>query len=229
MSYQSAQIRTVDWATFNQQFAWKQGDHLSIVGPTNSGKSTLLFSLLNRRKYVTVLATKPEDDTLARFIKKERYRTTPIWPPKEHSYHNVLWPKYNSPADKGKQIKVFARALEDMFVDRGWCVVADELWYLSNVLGLDELLQAYWSQGRSIGLTLAGATQRPRHVPLMMYSQATHLFFYKTGDGTDRKRLGEIGSVDTRLVENTIGRLPFRTFLYINAATGDMMISKVQL
>jgi hypothetical protein len=222
-------VETIDWNSFLSRFRWHQGDHLSIIGPTNSGKTTLLLKLLYKRDYVTIIGTKPEDDTLSNFRKVHKeYQITPVWPPAQASYRNILWPKYTQPGDENKQRRAIDYALRSMFTDRGWCVVADEIWYLSNVLKLDGLLQSYYLQGRSIGLTLAGATQRPRGVPLEMYSQATHLFLFRTGDDYDRQRLGEIGMANTRLIRDTLETLPFRTFLYVNAATGEMCISRVQ-
>ena len=57
----------VPWEMFEEQFAWRQDQHVGMIGPTDSGKSTLMFNILNRRKYVALFATKPSDRVLAEF------------------------------------------------------------------------------------------------------------------------------------------------------------------
>jgi len=42
--------------------------------------------------------------------------------------------------------------------------------------------------------------QRPFHVPRIVLSSATHAYFARTYDAGDRKRLTELGSIDSREV-----------------------------
>jgi len=228
-------MENLDWNSFLHQFRWFQGEHLSIIGPTGSGKTTLLLNLLHCRKSVVIFATKPEppkdeleSNTLALYAKKERYTKVSVWPP-GNTRKVVLWPSFVRPGDEARQKKVFTRALMDIFVSRGWCVAVDELWYHTNRLGLNDLFETYWSQGRELGLTIAAATQRPSHISLMFYSEPKHFFFYRLRNPNDRKRISEIASIDHKAVQEKVMRLPDHYFLYLHAPSGRMIQSRVEL
>ena len=49
----------VEWDDFMKYvFDWQQSQHVGLIGPTESGKSTLQYAILPKRKYVTFFATK---------------------------------------------------------------------------------------------------------------------------------------------------------------------------
>jgi hypothetical protein len=114
----------------------------------------------------------------------------------------------------------------EMFIAGGWTVYVDEAYYFSKVLKFDDLLKIYWTQARSNDVTLVAATQRPRDVPLLMYDQATHLFFFRFRDKRDLDRLSEIGWLDGKQIKETVSTLNQHDFLYINNVTGEMCISR---
>src|SRR5260221_12136900 len=49
----------LDWEVFRQEFLWKQNQHLGIVGPTEQGKTNLVYHLLDQRDYVVYPAHVP--------------------------------------------------------------------------------------------------------------------------------------------------------------------------
>lgn len=206
---------------------WKQGEHISIIGPTGSGKTFLGLKLLPIRDYVSIFASKPRDDLLKSWGKRNRYTTIKEWPPSHIDKRVILWPPYKGPKDKLKQAFVFQRAIHEQFHAGGWTMFVDEAFYW-QMLGLSEELEAVWIQGRSIKLSLVAATQRPKGVPLLMYDQPSHLFFFRFSDENDLKRIGGIGWLDRKEIQQSVSRLERYEFLYIYVPNGEMMISRVE-
>jgi hypothetical protein len=116
-----------------------------------------------------------------------------------------------------------------MFTQKHWAINADEVSYIGNDLRLEPLLKLIWQQGRAIGLSLVAGTQRPVHVPLLIYDQSTHLFFFRDNDETNLRRIGGIGWLNAREIREAVARLPKYYFLYVNTRTGEMKISKKQI
>ncbi|MBT2400634.1 hypothetical protein [Streptomyces sp. ISL-100] len=224
----------LQWADFLDQFVWDQGEHVTFVGKTGSGKTTLAQQLLPRRDFVVALATKPSgrDKTMTALIRRERYKRIKEWPPPTvigaKSQRVVLWPEFRRPEDIANQQVVLDKALRDIFAAGGWTVFADELFYLCKFLGMSRLFEVFWSQARSIGISIVGGTQRPAWVPLMAYSQCTHLFLYKTTDEADLKRIGGIGGLDNKLIREVAAGLPKYHALYVNLRDGELMTTKAE-
>src|SRR5690606_28106209 len=101
--------------------------------------------------------------------------------------------------------------------------------YLNNDLRLEPLLKLIWQQGRSIGLSLVATTQRPVNVPLFMYDQSTHLFFFRDNDEANLRRIGGIGWLNARQIRETVAKIPKHYFLYVNTRDGRMIVSKKEI
>lgn len=224
----------ISWSDFlDKRFYWEQGEHVSLIGPTGGGKTTLGLSLLHRRKLVCIIATKPRDDTVTGFMSKNRdYRKISHWGQRhELDKRVVLWPPYTDSEPKAimaKQRSTVNEALGSMFRTGKWCVFADEVRYLTNNLALKEWADLYWLQGRSIKLSIVAATQRPAWVPLEMYSQATHLFFWKDNDERNLKRIAGLGSMNPRDVAKEVRSLDRHEVLYINTRSDDMLRTRME-
>lgn len=224
---------TAEWDQLQQHLLsnWKQGEHVTIIGPTGCGKTTLESRALGARDYVVVLVSKIHDDTLSKqfpgFTRIEK------WPPRFHEDKVLLWPR----VDKCKTIRevyqkqhdVFKDALDHIFKERNWCVVFDEQHYLCTKLGLQPENEMFLHQGRSSGLSIVNGAQRPAWVPLVTYSSATHAFIYNTNTRSDFKRLADMGGTDTLELEYNIRQLSKHEFVYVNTRTGDLIRSQVKL
>jgi hypothetical protein len=221
---------------------YRPGEHVSFVGKTQSGKTTLAFQLLDATATpalpVVVLVMKPKDATPERWGRTlgiKRVRTWP--PPTAHPWAPqkprgwLLWPKMGDiRRDADELAEQFDNALSDSYSrtakKRGGdrIVFADEVVGLAAELGLRAELDAVWMRGSSMGLGLWAATQRPFYAPLNMYSQAVHLFLHRDPDKNNRDRLKNIGGVDPKLIESVMTQMQEHQFLYIRRTDYTMCV-----
>lgn len=213
---------TVTWEDFTSTFRWRQGEHLLVVKPTGGGKSTLLGALLPFQKAsaIVVLVTKVYDETLIKqFPKREGWYRVEEWPPPRYADKVLLWPRPGKTVRETVLIqrRVFRDALDRIFLERGWTVVFDEEHYVCETLGLSAEVAMFHHQGRSSGLTVVDGIQRPKYVPLITFSSATHAFIGNTTDRDDLKRLADLGGVDAKVLAQEAMSLDYYEFLYVPA------------
>lgn len=220
-----------DWGPFYRRFManWRQGEHVSIVGPTGCGKTTCLAKIIPARDYVVVLVTKVHDTTIKRdfpgFERIERWSDR-----KAYQKKILLWPKPEKEmrATYTKQREVFQDALNEIFLDRNWCVVFDEQHYVCKQLGLEPENAMLQHQGRSSGLSIVNGTQRPAWVPLITFSGSTHNFLWRTTLDSDLKRLSDIGGIDRRELAQNMLQLDKHEFVYVDSRKGLAIRSQVE-
>jgi energy-coupling factor transporter ATP-binding protein EcfA2 len=217
----------VPWDVFVNTFQWAQGEHVGLVGPTGQGKTTLLMNLLPLRDHVAIFATKPRDPSMDRLI-QTGYMVLPKWEnvPTSRAPRRIIWPNARRIDAESEQRRVFKHAFAQAYRETGWAIVLDEGYYISKVLGLGNEMRAVWTQGRSLGLSFVVATQRPRWVPLEMYDQSTHLFFWRENDDENLKRLSGLGAAPSGLVRTIIENLDQFQVLYVNTRNGRMVRTK---
>lgn len=221
------------WAEFRESFDWKQGDHVSIVGPTGSGKSTFALALLPRRDYTAVFATKPRDRTLDALVRDHGYRRMRDWTPRPGEKRVLLWPKLTQAHQWREARPTYERALERIYTAGNWCVCLDEARVVCDerrpFLGLAPYLRLLWTQGRSLGVSIVAGTQRPAWVPPEMFDQATHLVFFKDGSATNLKTIGGLVGLDDRTIREGVPALDDHELLYVNARDGRIARTRVEL
>lgn len=206
--------------------SYRPGDHVTILGPTDSGKTYLSYQLLDRicrpSLPAVVMCMKPRDNTVRQWTETLGLRLVRSWPPPPNPFHAnprgwTVWPKhtFDIERDDDMMAEVFRATIRDSYKRGNRILFADEVVGLAEELHLAKLLQGVWMRGRSMGTGLWAASQRPAYVPLHAYSQAAHLFLAYDPDLNSRKRFSEIGGIDPRVVLETTANLPERHFMYI--------------
>lgn len=201
---------------------WRQGEHLTLIGPTGSGKTTIALQLLDVMPFVSIIGTKQEDDTLQDFYKKHKrdanaYRLMKEYKGPIHDDRLIIWPKLQKDAGNIEPQRIpIKNSLNRMFFETGWSVFADELWVLSKRLGLTTILESYWSQGRSSGLSIIGCCQRPAFVPRMAFSEPRYLLIGQMEDGRDVETVSEGTNLNKKALASEVNQLTRHSFLFYN-------------
>lgn len=231
MAQFSTNAPRIPWNEFQPWLVanWKAGEHVSLIGPTGLGKTTMLMNMLPMHPFVTVFATKPRDKTMDALIEHDGYVRFDRWPngldPVQFP-RRVIWPDATRLDSAAVQKEVFADAFAKVYREGGWTLALDETWYVDDILGLGKEIKTYLLQARSLDISLVSAFQRPAWVPRELYSSSTHLMFWRTNDETDLRSLSGIGFRSAQLIRDVVSDLDLYQVLYINSRTGFMCRTK---
>lgn len=216
---------------FLAEFTWRQGEHVTVIGPTGSGKTVLARQLLRRRDFVVVLGVKNRDPELYEPFQREGYVVTDTFDPEpeDGETHLIFRPRLTAPTAEARnaQRNAFSEALTEIFLAGRWCVYADDIQYMTSNLRLSTEFENLWILGRSEQISVYASSQEPVDIPVMAYGFATHLFLFRNPDLYRARRMAELTGTSRAVVQRTILRLPKYEFLYVNKDTGHMVRSKV--
>jgi energy-coupling factor transporter ATP-binding protein EcfA2 len=218
----------LSWKEFQETFSWNQGEHVTMIGTTGSGKTTLAREILPTRSYVVVFGVKRRDDTLDDF-RRDGYLRIKDWGHNGIGNRLILWPEIRGAGHTDEQRRVFIDAMDAIYRQGGWCIVSDETSYLDDVLGMEKWIKFILQQGRASGVSMVNMTQRPAFIPLACYDQATHLFLWRDNDRRNLQRVGEMAGNARHVVEREVAELRRREVLYLNKDSGDRVRTIVEV
>lgn len=224
----------------------KPGDRVSIIGPSEAGKTVLSYQLLDATTSPqlpgVVLVMKPEDETVDEWDRRLGFKRIATWPPPTSIFESrkprgwTLWPTHSTDfgATNLNMYHQFREAFLGIYWHRkirrwkklqGMILLADELAGLDDELGMELEIKMMYSRGRTMKAGIWGATQRPVDVPRLAYSSANHLFLAYMPDEADRRRFGEIGGgVDSKMIEQICLELPQYWWLYVRRKDRSLCI-----
>jgi hypothetical protein len=207
----------VPWSVLGPDFtqAWSGADparghaeHLEIVGPSGSGKTHLMLTMLQDhyrhqeaarqaegrehiRTGAVLVVTKADDDIFRKLgwpvvSSADDIRDTNV----------VYWPRTGK---TGTDRRAWHDARVQRLLNRLWrpkantLVAFDEVGYVESLSGeLRAIVQQYWREGRSLGITVLAMKQRPQGALRDMHSETSWTAVFKPKDRSDAERFAEL-------------------------------------
>lgn len=228
-----ARIPRVKWSRLRWFFIdqWQPGEHLSVIGPTGSGKSYVAVDLLKarasrRNAHVLALATKRRDETMTDLGWPIITEWPPTWDQRE-GRRLILWPPYGKAStDVARKKQIFTDALDAVLEEGGWTVYLDEAVYFTETLRMRPILDEYWNTARSAGITVVAASQGVSWVPRAALTQQQWLIAFRFSDEETLADVARVAGSRNRY-RDVLGSLREFEFLLVRTRTGEAYISKV--
>jgi hypothetical protein len=197
---------------------WMPGEHVSLIGLTGSGKSTLGSRLLEDRQFVLILRTKADDVKYPHTVKITKAEQ--LKDPRVERFVLEPYP------DQAIQRKEISRALDMVWQMGGFTVYVDETLYVDNELGCRPLLNRLLTQGRNPGkISVICAMQRPVQVTRFAIGESTHVICFGL-EGRDAKIVGETTS--PRLAK-AVTQLSRHAFCHYYVPTREIFAGRLNL
>lgn len=227
------------WETLRRRLAaeWKPGEHWTLLGPTGTGKTHAALTLASLSAYTLVIVTKRQDPLMRELLGRGDYRLVRdlredvIWTESGEPLYPrlIFWPQAPEKASARQRVAIQAAEIRKAldWADRtgGWTVLIDELMWAANNLKLERELESLYFQARTQGVSVIGAAQRPRQVPLLALNQSTYLLIWQTSDSQDIERLRELSAGFPRhLIERSVMTLSRSEHeaLFVDAARQEL-------
>lgn len=218
----------------DSRWLYRAGGHVTFLAPTQQGKTTWAYELgdisAHPKLPMLSLIMKPRDKVPREALARLGHPILQSYPPprwrrwKDRPAGWGLWPKRTGKVrvDNIMLQERFGAALDHVYNKGNTIVFADEGVGLTQILKLSPEMIALWTQGAGMGAGLWTASQKPSHMPTWAYNQAEDLFLGPEPDARNRKRFGEIGGVDPKIVEAAVMELDRFQWIHIRR-TGTRM------
>jgi hypothetical protein len=232
----------IPWSEIGPEFVtvWGRADpadpqpeDIEIVGPKGSGKTHLLATMLQDRAIARdtpeiLIMTKPDDKVPA----KLGWPITDNWRGVTENRQVIYWPRT---ALIGNARRAHHEHKIRDLLDRLWqpeantLIAFDEIGFVESLSSdLKAILQMYWREARSQGISIAAMKQRPQGVQRDMHSESMWTASFKPKDRGDLERFAELfGSKrDWMPVFDSLDMMA-REFILRHSRTGQAVISWV--
>jgi hypothetical protein len=225
------------------RFNYNPGEHVVFGGPTQRGKTTLAFGLLefcaNPTLPAYVAVSKPDDYTTITEGERLHYRRVSEWPPvkKISEYNNppsgyLIWPKFGDiHTDVANAARVTGDLLGHVYANgvrkKKAILVLDDTMVKAKIMGLDNQMVTILAMAGAMGIGLWIFVQKPTdsgRTTVWGYEQSTHLFYTKGGDDAVLKRYAEIAGDKGSMVKAIVPTLKPYQFLYLHKYEGWLCI-----
>lgn len=208
----------VPWSTFLLWFSdvWKPGQHMALIAPTDSGKTTFAVPVLKLRNYVLAFDPKGGDTRLA----KSGFTRITRWPPPREVMEDIsegrparliVGAVVRTRAQRDRNLEFQRHVLGEAFDWGGWTVYLDEYQILADrrMGGMDKESELLLISARDPkAMTIITAYQAPAWVPRASTRQATWMVVWPTRDEQVVKSLAEKMGRDRRELLAALKALP---------------------
>lgn len=211
-------VPVISRGEFFEEWDYGPGQHVTMLGPTQRGKTTLCLQLLQSKispqHKAVILAGKPpgRDPTMEQHAAQAlNLRVIEEWPPnyryndkKKNGY--VLRPKQTMKdldVDNENVRQQFRKAMMANYAakpNKPVITVVDETHHVHNDMKLKKEYEAPLMRGAPVNAEWS-LIQRGRNISYHAYSAPEHLFIFADPDKENRRRYSEIGGVDPRYLE----------------------------
>lgn len=196
----------VPWSILGRDFIqdWGRSDpgkpqpeHVEVLGPTGSGKTYALATMMQQRAMVRrtsgiIIATKPADETLLSL----GWPVVHDWRGIQQHRWSIFWPKTR---EMGAARRAYHEKAIRELLSRLWRPQANvmiqfgEVGYLESLSGdLKAIIQQYWREGRSQDITVLADKQRTQGVGREMHSETYWTAAFRQNDEDDMERTAQL-------------------------------------
>jgi len=220
-----------------ERFRYQAGEHILFGGPSQNGKTTLAFDLLEvcatPELPAYVVVSKPRDPVTEKRGRELKFRRVYEGFPQptarevitdERPSGYLIWPRFgNMETDVENARRVTSDFLNRVYANGAKkknkaILVLDDTYLKAKVLGLDRQMTTIHAMAGAMDIGAWTFVQKPTgagETPLMAYGAAEHIFLFKEPDKRSRQRYGEIGGVNPQLVERLVLSLDDFQALYL--------------
>lgn len=212
-------VISLTWTQFQTWFKamWEPGQHVALVGPTGTGKTTLVVGFLPLRKYVLALDAKGGDSTLSTLEQHGFVRIG--WPPSREIRKQIeegqparliVGDRVRTTRDLPKLRRQIGLALRDAYDEEGWTVYCDELQIIADrrFMGLGASIERNLIAARDRKVSMVMSYQRPANVPPAAAEMSTWFITLYTRDRDVVARLAEMAGRYSGEMRGMIRGLP---------------------